>query len=506
MAETQREYKSAKRAWEELHSYRWELYDRYVALYTGDHDKLASTGKAGTFWNRTGGKSKIHMPLLADIASTSAALLFGQEPTFTVYHEGTEMNESDQQHRLEDILDANSFESKLSEAAESCSALGDVYFKLRWNKNVDHPLIDLVQADSAWAEYVLGDLVCLHTFNELYVDREKDEYIRIYERYTRGNIHMEVYKGCEADLGLKMPDTELKKLGYETDTKCPIDDIMAVHVANVRPNRRYRWSMLGRSDFDGLRDLSDALDETYSSWIRDVRLAKAKLIVPVEYLRRKPQEMLDGVAQRGSWEFDPDIETYVAMDIQTNDMGAGNYITPSQFAIRSGDHAATVLHLIQMILQTAGYSPQTFGLDINGSAQSGTALNIRERKSCSTRDKKQPYWIAPIEKLLTNMVRLDHALYPNAGSDGVDTVRMKFADGVGYDMSTMAATAQALFAAQSASASTRVRMQHPDWTETEVNEEVDKISKEFQIQTEDALTQFADPMAMQMMGMEEPTE
>lgn len=496
-------FKTAKQAWQELQDYRWRIYDSLSALYSGEHGKLAWTGETGSFWKRSGAKAKIHVPIAADIAATSANLLFSAEPTFTTYHEGSDETETPQQARLEELLRSNNFMNTLVEAAETCAAMGDIYFVLRWNtRDMGYPAIDIVQPDNAWAEYVMGEMKCLHAFSEVNADIEHDVYLRMYEQFSKGMIRMELYRGNSSELGVKLPDEDVIALGYQPETKTPVDELLAVHIANVRPNREYRWSMLGRSDLAGLRDLCDALDETYSSWIRDVRLAKAKLIVPVDYLRRKPQEMLDGVASSGSWEFDPDIETYVAMDIQTSDAGTGNYITPSQFAIRSTEHAATCSNLIENILQMAGYSPQTFGLNINGSSSSGTALNIRERKSASTKNKKQQYWIAPLEYLLTCLVRLDAALYPGAGSDGKDTVRMRFNDAMGEDAGTMASTASLLYNAQSASTITRVRMQHPDWSEQEIADEVDRIAREFAIQTEDTLDAFGNPVR----NVEEPTE
>jgi hypothetical protein len=37
---------------------------------------------------------------------------------------------------------------------------------------------------------------------------------------------------------------------------------------------------LGRSDFSGLEISLDTLDEAHASWMRDIRLGKARLIVP----------------------------------------------------------------------------------------------------------------------------------------------------------------------------------------------------------------------------------
>lgn len=466
-------------AWSKIQAYKSNVYDNLSALFSGDHDDLAATGRMRSFWKRGSNKCRVHLPLAADIASTSANLLFSQEPTYTIMHDDKEEVDGPQQKRLEYLLMKNGVASKLNESAETCAAMGDIYMKLRWNKSIAYPLLDIVQPDLAWPEYLLGELRCCHFFTEVASDREKDVYIRTYECYKKGEIQMALYSGNSRELGRKLPESQLKALGYESVIKCPVDELLAVHIANVRPNRKYRSSMLGRSDFDSLRDSFDSLDETFSSWMRDIRLAKAKLIVPAEYLRKRkvPEGMEEQLTAKGSFEFDADVETYVAMDINT-DVAGGTGITPSQFAIRASEHMATCQEIVTYILEMAGYSPQSFGYQVKGSAASGTALNVRERKSAVTKNKKLTYWQAPLEQILTAMVRLDHALYPDKGSDGVDTVSVAFADSMGADAYTVAETLELLKRASAASTITMVRMMHPDWGESQVTNEVALIQQE----------------------------
>lgn len=467
-----------QQAWDKLHTYRWNYYNHMSAMYSGNHDDLKNTAEQDTFWKRPHVKCRIHVPMAADIASVSANLQFSQEPTYTISRNGEDMQDSEQQKRLEYILLKNSFANKLNEGAETCAALGDVYLKLRWNKSIQHPIIDVVQPDQAWPEYILGQLRCVHFFTEIVVDADHDKVIRAYECYTKGKIVTKMFSGSNELLGTPMSDKEMKKFGLEKEITTPIDELLAVHIANIRPNRRFRSSMLGRSDLDGLRDLCDSLDEAYSSWMRDIRLAKARLIVPAEYLRKKPSRMPESIGERGIWEFDPDVEAYVAMDINT-DAAGGSGITPSQFAIRASEHKQTCDNLVLHIIQTAGYSPQSFGLNIEGTAQSGSALNIRERKSATTSHKKCGYWQSPLETILTAMIRLDHALYPNNGSLDGDIVNVEFADAMGSDPATTAATVDAITRAQAASTLTKVRMLHPEWSEKQVDEEVERIKNEY---------------------------
>lgn len=476
-------------AWEELRKYRDRYYRACIAAYSGDRQELGATSDHGMFWQRPG-KAKVHVPAAADIAATSADLLFSEEPQFFCYDEATEDNESDQQHRLDELVELNGLHGKLNEAAESAAALGDVYLKLNWRQDeVDHPVLSVVQGDSAWPEFMLGMLQCLHFFSVIRRGTDTDTVYRMYERYEKGHILTAVFRGSANDLGSEMPEETLAQFGLVRDVVPPVGDMLAVHIPNVRPNRIYRDSCMGRSDFDGLRGLMDSLDETYSSWMRDVRLAKARLIVPAEYLRRRPKDMFGG-ENKYTYEFDEDVETLVALDIDPDRAGSG--ITASQFSIRSAEHAATCMDILKNIVTIAGYAPQTFGLEINGMAQSGTALHIREKKSFNTRGKKQTYWKSRLEAIMTAMVHLDAALFPGRGSDLDDRVKVRFADSMSNDLSTMSSALQMLNSAATVSTEVKVQMLHPDWTQKQIAEEVERVKKETGLWMDDAMAEMGD--------------
>lgn len=496
------QFPTAESAWNALKWYTQEYYAPMAAMYTGDPRELKRTAKPRTFWNRAKDGTNIHVPIAADIASTSADLLFPQPPRCTVFHGSEDAAEDSQQSRLNEMLDKNRFASKLNEGAETASAMGDVYYKLRWVQGeAETPIIDIVQPDCALPEYRAGRLACIHFFTPLMIDYEHDKWVRIYEIYEPGKITARVYIGTCENLGTPVGDEEMERMGIATIATLAVEDMLAVHIANLRPNRRFRESMRGRSDLDGLRGMCDALDETYSSWIRDVRLAKARTIVPAEYLRRKPSQMLDGLSACGSWEFDADVETYVAMDI---DPERHPEITLQQYEIRASQHADTCRNLIESIVMHAGYSPQSFGLDINGTAQSGTALTIRERRSLITRGRKLTYWTDAIESLLTAAVRLDAELFPGAGMHKEDMVKVEFGDAIGTDMQAVSSAVEALYRARSASLETRVAMLHPDWDASQRQEEVDRVRAEFGEELPDPLN--ADAMLGDLESEEDVQE
>ena len=475
-------------AWDELLKKRRNYVRPMAATWSGSHQELKATARYGSFWKRNG-KAKIHVPLAADIASVSADMLFCERPRFSIYDDKTEKGESVKQSRLDEIIRKNGLYNKLHEAAELASAGGDVFLKINYDQNArDYPVLMVVSTEYALPEWRLGELVCVHFFTLIKQERDGTRYWRLYERYERGMVYSGVYQGDSGRLGTEEPGM-LEELGLEAELKLPVDLIAAVQVFNMKPSRiRNSPDDNGRSDFEGQRDQLDALDEAMSSWLRDIRLGKARLLLPVEYLRKRSESMFAG-DNKFTWEFDEDVETLVALNI-ANDKDMS--ITPSQFQIRSEQHAKTVETLIRNIISMAGYSPQSFGLDIVGSAQSGTALQIREKKSYTTRGKKINYWDAPLEHIMTALLQLDRAIYRTAGIHDSDRVQVEFPDVLTSDIGTVASAVSMLHNAQAASVETLVKMQHPEWSSRQVEDEVALVMKEYGVASPEAIVGAGD--------------
>lgn len=468
-------------AWDELVDERSKYIRVHRATYSGDHLELAATAYAGSFWNRNG-KARIHVPLAADIAAASADLLFGNPPRCHVYDDKTEDVEEEKQDRLEAILRYNGFESLVQEAAEAAAVTGDVFLKCNWDdKSCQYPYFNFVAGDEAVPEYRFGKLQCVHFFTTIKIERKTGVYWRLYERYEQGHIISAVYRGDNGSLGAEVPEMETH-LGIVPEKTVPGGVMLAAHVPNMRPSR-VRFACYGRSEFEGMRDMLDSLDEVYSSWLRDVRLAKARLLVPAEFLRKR-QVSADGEGNndqlfsesRFIWEFDEDVETLVALDVTDADQ---MQITPSQFAIRAQEHASTAEALIRNIISMCGYSPQTFGLDINGEASSGTALLIREKKSFSMRAKKLNYWSAPLEGFLTAVLQLDGAVYHTGVVHDSDRVIVDFPEAMSTDISTVSAAVKMMHDAQAISVKTAIKMLHPDWEQGQIEEEAEMVMQQF---------------------------
>ena len=480
------EFYTPSEAWDELADENAEYNRKHKAAYSGIHLELAATAEAGSFWARNG-NAKIHVPLAADIAAASADLLFGNPPRCRVYDDTTEDVEEEKQNRLDEILRNNRFESLVQEAAEEGAVTGDVFLKGNWDdKRCQWPYLTFVGGDTALPEYRFGQLQCVHFFTVIKQERKTGVYWRLYERYERGKITSAVFKGDSGTLGAEVQTAETE-LGIEPEKKIPVDVMLAAHIPNMKPSR-VRFENYGRSEFEGMRDLLDALDEVYSSWLRDIRLAKSRLIVPAEFLRKRENSNLF-TDSRFTWEFDEDVETLVALDVTDADQ---MQITPSQFAIRAQEHAATAEMLIRNIISMCGYSPQTFGLDINGQAQSGTALLIREKKTFSMRAKKLNYWSQPLEAFLTAVLQLDGAVFHSQNVHSGDRVIVDFPEAMSTDISTVANAVKMMHDAAAISTRTAIKMLHPDWEEGQIDEEAEKTMIEFGTAEPSSVAQFGD--------------
>src|SRR5690606_13784072 len=136
-------------------------------------------------------------------------------------------------------------------------------------------------ADAAVPEWRWKRLAAVTFWSILEQDGQR--VVRHLERHERGRIVHQLYEGSADDLGRPIPLSEHPATEWAADVvnadsaiETGTQRLTAAYVPNVRPSRAWRGvpqlAPLGRSDFDGIEGLLDALDETYTSWMRDVRL------------------------------------------------------------------------------------------------------------------------------------------------------------------------------------------------------------------------------------------
>lgn len=433
--------------------------------------------RARQFWSRQGTSDatgsepiQMHVPLAGDIAATSADLLLSEAPTIELPDEATKTKD-----RLDEIIESAGVHNTWLEACEVAAALGGAFLRPAWDRDVsDDPILSVVQADKAVPEFRYGMLRAVTFHRELRVDGNKR--LRHLERHEPGVVFHGLFDGTPEGLGKRVPFTEHPETAglaaiVEEGDKVTLDGwdrLMVFYLPNIRPNRRHRNSYLGRSDLQGIEALLDALDETWSSWMRDIRLGKRRIIVSDQYIT--------GPGARGEGgTFNVDTELFTTFDFDPSDKTPG--ITPVDFEIRTEAHAKTALDIVTQAVTTAGYSPQSFGYMGEGAAVTATEVNARERKSLKTRGKKERYVRGPLADSLELMLHIDRHELGKTDTE-VARPRVTLADSISETEKERAETVELFARAQAVSTMLKVEMLHPDWSDDEVSEEVNRILAE----------------------------
>jgi A118 family predicted phage portal protein len=466
------------------------FYQEWLAWYSGDGDQLhrvyadrsrsmaphvrpsqLNGGLSGwisrKWWgNPVAGLAarRLHVPAASDISVISSDMLFSEPPKF-------ETEQAEQQARLDDIVEQSQFLATLAEAAEKVSAAGGGYLRFSVNLDVSPvPVAEALLPDNADPDFYGPHLRRVAFWRCVSGGDGTGPVVRHVELHEmdEGKCWVEhaLFTGSSTSLGRRIPladgDEECKRLATLVDPGGRIDVgtslLDVVYVPNVRPHRLLRHTMLGRSDYAGAEGAMDALDETMSSWMRDIRLGKGRVIVPKEYLRR-------GAAGEGT-AFDPEQEIFQQVTADIPSDGALS-MTVVQFAIRVQEHRDTVAAHWRTITSAAGLDTSDHDTDI-GPMQTATQVNDKGSRRRATRGKKIQYWTPVIQHGLWVMQQL-------AGMTA-SKVRLEWPDSTAPDIQTLAQTLQLISAAQAASTRTLVQMLHPDWEDIDVDAEVERIS------------------------------
>lgn len=430
-------------------------------------------------------QNTIHVSLAQEITRTSANLLYSEPAIALVDGEDTEATKTVQE-RLDTIAGPD-FEQMMIGAAEVSSGLGGVFLRVSWDQSVrDHVFVSKVDPDMAWPEFRWGQLVAVTFWRT--VASENTRIWRHLERHEVlngvGVIFHGLYEGTANDLGRLVPladrpETEALAAIVDKDAKVSTltEGLGAVYAPNILPSSLWRrdplGANLGRSDLEGIEQKLDALDELYSSWLRDIRLGKGRLIVGDSMLRDLGAGLGAGF----------DLDTTIFTPVKAAPSTAASEkmaIEQVQFQIRTDDFLRAIDHFRRIILAAAGYSPSTFGLTDDGSAMTATEVAARQQLSFTTRKRKVLGLKPAAERILTKALATDAAIFPGKGAQALP-VSVEFPDGVADDPKAIAETNHLDYNSQSSSIETRVKRANPDWDDTKVSEEVERIRTEFGI-------------------------
>lgn len=452
----------------------WKDYVKAMAWYSGDPAQIANAeaGEIGDRFWASKEDIKLHVPIAADIASLSASMIFSDSPAITCKHERTS-------ERIEEIFTKSGAYSVLLQAAELCSVCGGVFLKLSWDVSDGRPILSAVPADCGLPKWK-GDRVHEIKLWSIVREDENTGYTwRLQETYTAdGHIRAELFRGTSTELGDAYPLTAIPETeDVSPDANSGTGMMLAFYVPNMLPNRNRPHTRFGRSDFDSLYGLMDALDEAYSAMQRETRMTKTTVIVPAEYLaKRKNIFGPNSPYSKGDqWVYANNSGAFTALDI---DSGLNsNPITVVNPEMRADSRIAVCDDLIKRIFSVAGYAPQSAGIDVQGSAESGTALSVRERKTIRTSETKKTHWWHAVNDIVRAMLKLDSVVF-RSGVDPNAEFSVELPSNTQPDIGQLAEILEQLERAGAVSVETKVAILHPDWDEEKRAKEVARIRRD----------------------------
>lgn len=416
-------------------------------------------------------RAKYHMPLASEIPAVSADLLLGVPPLISCDHTPT-------QDRIEQLC-GEAAHQLWHEGAEVGAALGATYLAAGIDREVepDAPIQYTVDADAAFPTFRYGRLWEV-TFLSEYI--EGGVYFRHLQHHSRGLIEHALYEGDALSLGRRIPLVEHSATEIMGEHVVQLEDgrqgvvtglsnrldVVCIPNAMTRTWRRIPGARyMGRADISGVETFLDALDDTWSSWMRDLRHGRSRIHVPQHYLRS------NGPGQGAT--VDLDRELYVGLNAMSG--AEGMELDAQQFAIRYQEHAATAAALAEKVISGAGYSPQTFGMSAEAAITATESWN-RATRSQGTRGAKVRRWRPGLRDYIDLVLELDRVHFAGPGRPEDKPVEVRFQENVSDSPKGRAETAALLKSAEAASTWTLVAMIHPDWDETAIQEEVDRIS------------------------------
>lgn len=452
----------------------WKDYAKAMAWYSGDPAQIAKAeaGEIGDRFWASKEDIKLHVPIAADIASLSASMIFSDSPAITCKHERTS-------ERIEEIFTKSGAYSVLLQAAELCSVCGGVFLKLSWDVSDGRPILSAVPADCGLPKWK-GDRVHEIKLWSIVREDENTGYTwRLQETYTAdGHIRAELFRGTSAELGDAYPLTAIPETeDVSPDANSGTGMMLAFYVPNMLPNRNRPHTRFGRSDFDSLYGLMDALDEAYSAMQRETRMTKTTVIVPAEYLAKRQSIFGPNspYSKGDQWVYANNSGAFTALDI---DSGLNsNPITVVNPEMRADSRIAVCDDLIKRIFSVAGYAPQSAGIDVQGSAESGTALSVRERKTIRTSETKKTHWWHAVNDIVRAMLKLDSVVF-RSGVDPNAEFSVELPSNTQPDIGQLAEILEQLERAGAVSVETKVAILHPDWDEEKRAEEVARIRRD----------------------------
>ena len=427
---------------------------------------------------------RTHLPAAANLATLSSDLQFAQSPRFLIPGQEADSKNEDAV-LLRELMDADRSRAQLNIYGEMKAALGASICIPMWDEELAPGEVwwEAFGPDVAIPEFRNGRLAAVTLWSEQQQDRT---FYRLLSHHAvedqEGYIEHALFEGSEDNLGQRVPLASHpigEQYATEVDDRSRVytglqrlDAVYGLNAPTVEWRKHPTLRYAGRSDFAQLHGLFDDLDRTWSSWMRDLRLGAGRTFMPSTYLTS---------LGRGRGAAFDDLAEYVTKIEMPGDLIDGRLpIHHQQHEIRVEQHERTLNAVYREILRKAGYSPSAWG---DGGGQDGgqiTATEVEDRNAASerTRSKKNLHDRQTLGELARLVLEV-HSVKFGGGLKRLDDLPVvEFPEMSQEPPKELAETVAMLEAAGAISLLMKVTRANPDWTATQVSEEVKRIQQE----------------------------
>ena len=456
------------------------------------------------------GQERLHVPLPRQIARTSASLLFSDG--FSFEYKAARAKDVEGQapsletvaarlaeEELQQLIDDEGWQAKLWQAAYVSSGEGGVYLLPAWYEGDVRPRLRAVHHNRGVPRFVGGKLIEATLWSV--VEKETNGTIwRHLECYYGGHVQHGLYKGKSNLLGERVDlgahgstsgiqDADRDGVVDLARYSIEANELLCDYVPNLLPHPVSLDGNVGGSDTQGFEDQLYALDSADSGWESDVRVGKRRVIVS--------EDMLDRSGTRGGGaSFDTEREVFVGL--AHSPLEGVDPIRPIDFEIRADSFQTTVESRFSRCCTAAGYNPESVTWAESGQPMTATEVMSRDSLSRDTTNSKRRYFTPALEAQASKHLRIGKALGGITTDQTSPTLQWPQVDD--GDQAATADLINTLALAGAISIYRRVQLANPEWDDTEIQEEVQRIRED------QGLAAPAPPTPQEQTGEPEPDD
>lgn len=445
-------------------------------------------GKLNYFWHKAPVNYRlVHSGIPGLISKKMATILFGRghKVELEVFNDKGDVDESkteQAQELVDNLRTIVDMDERLERAGQNESWGGHIFFKFSHKISLsNYPILevaDIRKASVVKERGITKAIIFKYWYTVRTIEYRLDE---IYTTNESGDAIIEnrLYKlkpdGKEERVELtEIAETsKIKPIFTYTGLK----GMLAFDKPNMTPSHEFMDSDYGASDYEGSIDSFDALDEAYSELIRELRANKTLRFIPKTMVPH-----IDGVAMLP----DEFIDNFVQTD-GDEDQNTEEKINITPIPDKTEQHLIKWRTALTTAINNAGLSPFALGITgLESISSSAESQQERNKTTLETRDKKHKIWKPFLEDVYMKMLEMNSWLQTNttANQEGfadIDldfsnmNVKVSFNDYVITSQKEQIETWGGAKSTRVASTETAIKAIHPDWSETQIMDEVNRI-------------------------------